>query len=346
MFHKIKRRIDKELKKLICRLDKLYSISKVSPLLYKNLEDFVLRDGKRIRPTLFVIGYLGFAKKTAKNLYATAVAIELLHDFLLVHDDIIDKSDMRRGKPSMHAMFNTHFGKHKNIKFNGQDLAIIVGDIMYAMSMHAFLSIKEKEERKERALKKFIMSAVQTGSGEFIELIYGINNIDKITKKDILKVYDYKTAYYTFSSPLSTGAILAGANKNQVDRLFKYGVYLGRAFQIKDDILSMFRDAKEIGKSQLADLQESKKTILLWYAYNKSNKKDRLLINRILSKKSVNKSDLFCIRRITKTSGALNYAKKEVSKLICKSNDIIATSKMHIKYKNLLCSYSNNLLQL
>ncbi|MFC1708557.1 polyprenyl synthetase family protein [Candidatus Omnitrophota bacterium] len=346
MFYKIKRQLNKELKKLIRKSDRLYSLSKISPLLFKNLQDFVLRDGKRIRPILFVIGYKGFAKRVASNLFASALSIELLHDFLLVHDDIIDKSDTRRGKPAMHTMFNRYCNKYKNIKFNGQDLAIIAGDILYAMSIDAFLSIKEKSERKEKALKRFIMSTVQTGGGEFIELIYGVNDIDKITEKDILRVYDYKTAYYTFSAPLSIGAMLAGANKNQINKLTQYGLYLGRAFQIKDDVISMFRSIKEIGKSQLADLQESKKTLLLWHTYHNSNKKDKLLIKKILSKKSVNKSDLFCMRRIMKTSGTLDYAKREISKLIEKSKDIIASSVINKKYKNLLCDFSDKLLHL
>lgn len=346
MFYKIKKRLDKELVALIHKIDKVYSLKKISPLLFKNIKDFVLRDGKKIRPILFIIGYKGFARKTAPNLYTSALAIELLHDFFLVHDDIIDKSDTRRGKPSMHAMFNTYLAKRKNIKFNGQDLAIISGDVLYAMALHAFLSIKEETKRKEAALKRFIQTSINTEMGEFIELIYGMNSIDKTTKEDIYKVYDYKTACYTFSNPLSTGATLAGANRNQVNKLIKYGLYLGRAFQIKDDIISMFRDIKEIGKSQLTDLQEAKKTILLWYAYNNSNKKDKLYIKNILSKKNVNKSDLSGMRKIIRTSGTLDYANKEISKLIKKSNDIIASCAMHTKYKSFLCGYSKELLRL
>ncbi|MFH1621893.1 MAG: polyprenyl synthetase family protein [Candidatus Omnitrophota bacterium] len=344
MIFKIRKHIEKELSRFVRKIDKIYSLSKISPFLSKSIKDFVLRDGKRVRPILFVIGYLGYAKKIAKNLYTSALAIELLHDFLLVHDDIIDKSDTRRGKPSMHAMLNKYCANHKSIKFNGQDLALIIGDIMYAMSIHAFLSINEKMERKEKALKKFIMAAMHTGSGEFIELIYSINDIGKITKKDILKVYDYKTASYTFSGPLSSGAILAGASQNQADKLFKYGTYLGRAFQIKDDMLSLFGSEKEIGKSALTDLQESKKTLPLWFAYNNSNKKDKLLIKEVFSKKKVNKTDLFHIRKIIKTTSTLDFAKKEISKLIKKAENIIVFSQMHTKYKGFLSSYSKELL--
>jgi geranylgeranyl diphosphate synthase type I len=346
MIYEIKKQIERELLKFVQEIDKTYSLSKISPLLFKHIKDFVLRDGKRIRPMLFIIGYKGFSNKIAGNLFTTALAIELLHDFLLVHDDIIDKSDTRRGKPSMHAMFNNYLAKNKDARFSGQDLAIIVGDVMYAMAIHAFLSIKEKTPRKEKALKKFIMAAMLTGSGEFIELIHGSNDIMKISKKDILRVYDYKTAYYTFSSPLSTGAILAGASQSQVDKLFNYGKYLGRAFQIKDDVLSMFGDENKIGKSSLTDIKESKKTLLLWHAYNKSSKKDKSSINNILAKEDANKHDLSRLRNIMIKAGSLEYANKEISRLIKNADNIQKDSTMKPRYKELLNRYVKDLLNL
>ena len=105
---------------------------------------------------MFIIGYLSFAKKAARGLYTSALSIELLHDFMLVHDDIIDKSKTRRGKPSMHKMLDNHLAKFKNIKFSGQDLGIVVGDVMYAIAINAFLAINEDFTRKQRALKRFI----------------------------------------------------------------------------------------------------------------------------------------------------------------------------------------------
>jgi geranylgeranyl diphosphate synthase type I len=217
----------------------------------------VLREGKRIRPLLFLTGYSGFTNKPAPGLYTSALSFELLHDFMLIHDDIIDKSDTRRGKPSMHALLNNYLKGTPNLKFSGEDLAIVLGDVIYAMAINAFLYIKEEKERKERALKKFVEAAMYTGSGEFIELIYGIKKLDKIKKEDIYKVYDFKTAYYSFASPLAIGAILAGAGKKQVDNIFKYGICLGRAFQIKDDIICMFDTEERTGKSSLTDLQEN-----------------------------------------------------------------------------------------
>lgn len=246
----------------------------------------------------------------------------------------------------MHAMLNARFKNHKNIKFDGKDLALVIGDVMYALALHAFLSVKEKAPRKEEALKKLIAAALYTGSGELIELLAGAKDIDKIKREDIYKIYDYKTANYTFASPLSMGATLAGANKKELDILFKLGIALGRAFQIKDDYLGLFGKTNEIGKSNLTDLQEAKKTILLMYAYNKSNPTDKATIKRIFSKKSVTKKDLKIMRLIVSRSGALEYAKNEINSLIKKAESISTFSKMHPSYKDLILDYSKKMLRI
>lgn len=346
MFLEIKSRVESELKHFLSDLDKTYHLSKISPLLYSSIKDFASREGKRIRPTLFVIGYLGYAKKPAHNLYRSATALELLHAFMLVHDDIIDKSLTRRGKPSMHAVFNKTFEKNKKIKFNGEDLAIVAGDVMYAMALHAFLSVEENMRHKEAALKKLIEAVLYTGSGEFIELVLGLKQIAKITKNDIYKIYDLKTANYTFATPLTMGALLAGANKNEVKKLYAYGIYLGRAFQIQDDILGTFSESKDIGKSNLTDMQEAKKTILIWYAYNNSNRKDKTAIENILDSKNVNRAGLLKMRRIINDSGALNFALAQIKRLIEKARVINKKLKIKETYRVSLDKFSHRMLSL
>jgi len=346
MLDKVRTKIEQQLKRFIQKIDQTYSLSKISSLLFRSIKEFMLREGKRIRPLLFCVGYLGFAKKTAPNLYTSALSWELMHDFLLVHDDIIDKSDIRRGKPSMHNMLNGYLKKYKNLKFNGQDLSIVVGDVMYAMAIHSFLSIKEDSSRKEKALKKFIEAVIYTGSGEFIELLYAKEDLAKIKKEQIYKIYDFKTSYYSFSSPLSTGAILAGASQREVDRLFKFGIYLGRSFQIQDDILGLFSEEKIIGKSILSDLKEAKKTLLIWYAYNNSTLKDKLTMRKIFKKAEIRKSDLLKIRRIVAKCGALDYAKSEIARFMKAAENIIASSGIRPQYQKFLISYSGEILKL
>lgn len=345
MLRQIKDKIDRELRNYISDIDRIYSLSAISPLIFRNIKEFALRQGKRIRPVLFAIGYLGFAKKIASGLYRSAVSLELLHDFMLVHDDIIDKSDTRRGKPSMHRMLQRHIKGGGKIKFDGKDLAIVIGDVMYAFSIHSFLAIKENMRRKEMALKMLIEAAIYTGSGEFLELISGIKDTHKISRKDIYKIYDFKTASYTFACPLAIGATLAGANNNLAQRLFRYGIYLGRAFQIKDDIIGMFGKESEIGKPNLTDIREAKKTVLIWYAYNNADKKDRSLIKMILSRPDAGKSDLLKMRRILTRCGALDYARGQIKECLDQALKFNANLGMRPAYSKILESYSRNLLE-
>jgi len=344
MFLRIKKRIENELRAYIRELDKTYSLNKLSPLLFNSIKEFISRGGKRIRPILFCIGYFGFSKKAACGLYRSALSLELLHDFMLVHDDIIDKSDLRRGKPSMHALLNAYLKNRKNLKFSGEDMTIVVGDVLYALALDAFLAVKENPRRKEQALRKLISAALYTGSGEFIELLLGTKPINKVTRDDIYKIYDHKTANYTFASPLAMGALLAGAKGEQLKRLFDYGMLLGRAFQIKDDIIGTFAGSKQTGKPNLTDISEAKKTLLIWYAYNHSDKTAKAAIKRVFSGKAAGKKELFKIREIISETGGLTYAKKEIQGLLAKAQGLIRPLKMRRESRNALISFSQNIL--
>ncbi len=345
MINKIKNKINRELINYIDYLNRSYSLKSISPLLFKNIKEFILRKGKRVRPTLFVIGYLGFARKVAAGLYTSALSLELLHDFMLAHDDIIDKSTKRRGKPSMHERLNNYLQRFKNIKFTGQDLTIAIADVMFALGIHSFLAIEEDKSRKEMALRKLVEAVVYTGTGEVVELLTGLNDMRNIKRQDIYKIYDLKTARYTFACPLSAGAILGGASSEQAESLFKYGLYLGRAFQIKDDILGMFGEESQTGKSSLADLRESKRTLLIWYAYNNSSTRDKSIIRDTFIKKDVNRTDLLRIRKIVISSGALDYARLEIRGLLKKAKYLSMAFGMRSKYRDLLAGYVNQLLR-
>lgn len=346
MLKEIKNKIETELAKYAWDLERAYSLDRLAPVLSWGIKDFILRPGKRLRPALFALAYLGFARKPGRHLYKAALSFELLHDFLLVHDDIVDKAATRRGRPSMHQMFAAHLQRCKKVKFNGPDLAILSGDVLLALAIEAFLSVNEERQRKERALSQFIRAAINTGIGEFRELFSGALDIAKISPADIYKIYDYKTAGYTFAAPLSCGATLAGAAPAESAKLYQYGIYLGRAFQLKDDLLGLFGEEDQTGKSGLTDLQEAKKTLPLWAAYHNSGRANQAAIRRVLALTQVKRADLLQIRRIIKISGALDYSKQELANLIEKARKTIESSRMRPKYKAELAAYSQELLTL
>ncbi len=346
MFEEIRAKINRELVEFFRSNHSFLTLHKISPFLANALKEFIVRDGKRIRPLLCIIGYRGFAKKSAPSLYRGALAMEFLHDFMLIHDDIIDKSDTRRGKPAFHALCNTHLLRFKKIKFSGQDLAIVAGDVLYALAIQVFLEIKENPLRKEKALRKFIETAMYTGSGEFIELILGAEDIASVKKRAVYNVYDYKTANYTFSCPLVIGAILAGANTKQLELLSQYGIFLGRAFQIKDDILGMFSEEEETGKSALTDLKEGKKTLLIWHAFRNGKKEIKQEISTLLGKKVIQRKDLIRMRILVKKSGALECAMNEIHTLRNQATNILEQTALKKNYKQALSLYAKKILEL
>lgn len=344
MFWKIKNCVEHELKSHIADLNRVYRLRQISPIIFNSIKDFALRKGKRVRPALFIIGYLGFSKKIPQGLYRSAVSLELLHDFMLIHDDIIDKSDMRRGKPAMHVVLQKYIGNRPKAKFNGQDLAIVLGDMIYAFSIHSFLSVKEDPKRKEAALKKLLEAAFYTGSGEFIELLCGLKSLKETKRPEIDRIYDFKTATYTFAAPLTIGATLAGAKPHEIKKLFNYGISLGRAFQIKDDIIGLFGEESEIGKPNLTDIREAKKTLLVWYAYHHTSKTNQARIRKIFGKDNAGLADLLAMRKIVTEAGALSFCQNEIRKSLRSTLKIIDSSSMKAPYKNALKDFSQEIL--
>jgi len=344
MINTIKKEISIHINQYIQTLDKKYCLKKQAPVLFSGIKDFLSRKSKKARSILFVLAYQAYAKKKIRNLYNTALSIELLHNSMLIHDDIIDKSPLRNSALSMHSIFDNYLKKYKNLKFTGQDLAILTGDFMYALAIDVFLSTDAPGNNKENVLKQFTQAALYSAYGEFIELIYSVKGLAQLKKKDIYRIYDYKTAYYTFCLPLTAGAILAGANKQEVNRINKYGLYMGRAFQIKDDISDIAGDERKTQKTSFSDLKSAKRTILIWHAYNKSTGQDKKTLKLILDKKNITTTDINRMRRIISDCNSLAYAKKEIQTLIKKGRQISRSFSMPVKKISILNSYSGELL--
>lgn len=338
MLDTLRKNIWDEMDSFVSEVDRKYGLRGTSPLLSLGIKDFVMRRGKMVRPLLFIIGYLGYSKKNAKpskSLIRASLAIELLHDFLLIHDDVIDKSALRRGKPTLHRVFNSKL-KEPAVSSLGESLAIVAGDIVYAMAIEALLAVDEAPRRKERALRELIHATVYTGAGEFIDVVNGEKGIDSISLKDVFLTYDLKTARYTFVCPLVMGAALAGAAESELAKLAGLGINLGRAFQIQDDLLDMFSSRKELGKPTLSDLGESKKTLLVWKAYRSLPRKDKITLKRFLEKNKKTYSDLLKFRRLVTKSGARDHCSNSVAELLLGAYTRLYSLKINSKQETLI----------
>jgi len=335
MISQIKKKVDTSLSAFLKKIKVEYKLHLVNPILFESIKDFTLREGKRLRPILLILSYKAYRrnpKPLPDSFYNAATCIEFLHNFMLIHDDIIDRSNLRRGKPTLHKLLQKAAKTPEQEKL-GYDLSIIAGDIVYALAIDAFLSIQESPDRKERALKYFIQTAAFTAMGEFIDILYGVEKIQKITERDVLLNYTLKTARYTFECPLVVGAILAGASKGDIKKLSTLGILIGQAFQIQDDILGIFDSQKNIGKSILSDLAESKKTILVYHAYKKLSAGRRREFLRYFSKPKKTYQDLIAVRKIFIDAGSLEYSLEEIQSRLKKSQKILKTLKMKNSYR-------------
>ncbi len=335
MIENVKKKIDKSLAQFMDKIKGEYKLHLVNPILYESIREFALRKGKRIRPLLLILSYKGYCpphQKISPSLYQASTCIELLHNFMLIHDDIIDRSHLRRGKPTLHKLLGRIIRTQEQ-KELGYDLGIIAGDIVYALAIDAFLSIKAAPERKEKALKYFIQTAAFTAMGEFIDTLHSAQHVNRIKENDVFLNYTLKTARYTFDCPLVVGAILAGAVPSDIPKLCQLGVLVGQAFQIQDDIIGIFDSQKNIGKSILSDLAESKKTLMVCHAYQTLKGQSRKKFLARFNKSLKTYQDLIVIRKVFLDTGSLRYSLGEIEKRVNKAMEILKDLRMRQPYK-------------
>ncbi len=338
MIEQIRKNIDRSLSSFLDTVKRDYKLHLVSPILFESIREFTLREGKRLRPLLLVLTYKGYApasKKISRKLYNASTCMEFLHNFMLIHDDIIDRSDLRRGRPTMHKVLEATVKSSAPQKL-GIDLGIIAGDIVYALAIDAFLSIDEKLQRKERALKYFIQTAAFTAMGEFIDTVSGVKPIAEVDEKEVFLNYTLKTARYTFDCPMVTGAILSGADDREIEKISRFGILIGQAFQVQDDIIGIFETEANIGKSILSDLAEGKKTLLVTHAFSVLPKRPRARFLKIFAKKTKTLKDLETVKKIFVEAKSLDYALNAINRRLDEAQTILEALKMNPESKGLL----------
>lgn len=279
------------------------------------LEDFTMRGGKRIRPAFMYFGYLACGGTNKEEILKAARAVELLQSFLLIHDDLVDRSNMRRGKPTAHRMFEKEYeklGLSGGKEHFGQSMAIICGDLAHMFAYEALLSADFPTSNLDRARKLFDKIMFETAYGWYQEMLNTMSN--RIDEADVLRTISYVSATYTVIGPVELGAILAGASENQLAILEEYGMKLGTAFQIQDDILGMFGEDKEVGKPVNSDMVEGKKTLLYTRLVDRLTEVEKKKFLSVYGKSKV-MADLEWVRGLMRSLGVLDEVKEEARKL-------------------------------
>jgi geranylgeranyl diphosphate synthase type I len=279
------------------------------------LGEFILRPGKRLRGALAIIAYEMFGGSRRKTGLALALAVELAQDYLLMVDDVMDRSDTRRGRATIHKQYGEMLSKDgisADIAHVGDMLGLSVGLIAGHLAARVLSEIDDNPRRLVEAQRLFQTNIAATGFGQMDDLINQARG--NFTIADIRRMYMLKSSYYTFVNPLQIGAVLAGAQNSDLDMLRAFGEYAGLAFQLQDDLLGMFGEEVLTGKSSMDDLREGKMTILMRYALDHADREQVRQLREALGNHSVTQQQYTQVCAVLEVTGSRNYVAQEIQK--------------------------------
>ncbi|MFF7730935.1 polyprenyl synthetase family protein [Streptomyces sp. NPDC008001] len=272
----------------------------------ETLADFILSGGKRLRPVLCLLGwYTATTKPPPAPVVRVAAALEIFHDFCLIHDDVMDHSDLRRGHPTVHRALAAHH-RHAHppaaVDELGAHTAVLIGDLAFVWSDELLHTAGLTPAQTEAAWPLIDAMRAEVVHGQYLDLIQGIAPGTDLDAP--LRVIRYKTAKYTVERPLHIGAALAGAGLALREALSAYALPLGEAFQLRDDLLGVFGDPTHTGKPNLDDLREGKHTLLIAHALRKADPRQRTLLHAALGDPDLDERTAARVRDILTTTGA------------------------------------------
>ncbi|MGQ0749213.1 MAG: octaprenyl diphosphate synthase [Betaproteobacteria bacterium] len=256
--------------------------------LIRQVAEYIISGGgKRLRPALLILSAGAFGYRGTHH-HELAAVIEFIHTATLLHDDVVDESALRRGRPTANSLF-------------GNSASVLVGDFVYSRSFQIMVGLENM-----RVLKVLADATNVIAEGEVLQLM-NCNNPD-IDEQGYLQVIRYKTAKL-FEAATRLGAILGGVSQEDEDAIATYGVHLGTAFQLIDDVLDYSGDHTTTGKNVGDDLAEGKATLPLIYAMQKGTSEQAALIRRAIEQGGL--TDLSAVLAAIEQTGAIAYAREQ-----------------------------------
>ena len=268
--------------------------------LYNLVADYPRRGGRMLRPTLCIATARAFGAEAAAAV-RSAAALELLHNAFLVHDDVEDESDERRGRPTLNAL-------------HGIAIAVNVGDALTLLGLRALLDNRETlgPRLAFAVLEEAERMARESVEGQAIELGWRSDNALHISDDDYLVMVLKKTCWYTTIFPLRAGALIGGAHGVDPEQLLRFGFFLGAAFQIQDDLLNLAGDATSYGKEIGGDIWEGKRTLMLVHLLRSATASERERLSAFLAKSRRERAsdDVSWVRQMMDDYGCLDHARR------------------------------------
>ncbi|MHA1241127.1 MAG: polyprenyl synthetase family protein [Promethearchaeota archaeon] len=311
---------------------------------YTEMKEYFLAGGKRIRPLLTIAAYNGITNTREDEIVLPSIGIEFLHNATLIHDDIIDKDDFRRGKPAFHYKFAQYHSKYQFKKMNASDygssIGIIGGDTAFIRGSEAYFNNSFAMNLNLNSIRYYRQAFTEVIHGVLIEI--DMVNHKKLSIDEYISMISLKTGALIEKS-LLIGASYGKLEKEYTTHLSTYGVNLGIIFQIIDDILGTFGDEKVTGKPTDGDIREGKHTCLLIEAMNNLDIKKKDYLVDLISKSEMSDEEVKEVRDLFIEADAINSCKKLASKYYEEASDALEKMKPVVNESEL--EFLENLLK-
>ncbi|TDC49390.1 polyprenyl synthetase family protein [Actinomadura sp. KC345] len=279
--------------------------------------DALLGGGKRLRPAFCYWGWSAAGGEDGPGIVAAAASLELLQASALIHDDVMDSSDTRRGQPSVHRRFEALHRAQSwpgDAEAFGGGSAILLGDLCLAWSGEMFETCGLDGDRRRRGREVYDLMRTEVMCGQYLDMLEGTRG--EATVATALRVVEYKAAKYTIERPLHLGAALAGARPDVTAALTGYGLPLGIAFQLRDDVLGVFGDPAETGKPAGDDLREGKRTVLVALSLERASAAQAARLRRRLGDPDLDRAGVDELRTIIEETGGLTACEDMIERYL------------------------------
>lgn len=334
--------IDKRLEAFFAeRINKAASINSDYKKLLEASAKVSLRSGKRLRPILAILGYQITGGTDTNKIINAAMSLEIFHNYLLIHDDIMDRDDFRHGGLNVAGIYTKQLSKIMNpdeASHHAMSFAINAGDILCGLCYEALLQSNFEPELTTKAISLLNETTFTVASGQQLDIIASYSKNMPLNK--LISIAKLKTADYSIIMPLQFGATLAIAHPKKLDAMKGYGESVGIAFQLIDDVLGMFGEKKTIGKPGISDLREGKQTVLMYYGMQFASVEDRKILQSSFGNQSASTSDLVKVRNILEHSGAKAKVTMMAQEYINNSKSYIPNITKDKKYIDILNEFS------
>ncbi|WP_188712204.1 polyprenyl synthetase family protein [Microbacterium faecale] len=271
------------------------------------------RGGKKIRPRLLMDAYRALGGTDDRVALDAACAIELLHIALVIHDDVIDKDVMRRGEMNISGQFASEAMLRGTTRRDahawGEASSLLAGDLMLTLAHSLLARLEIPDEQRQSVLDIFDATVFESAAGEHYDVWLSLH-LEPANPQDVLAMVDQKTAAYSFQAPLVLAAVLAGAPTSVIEELAVIARQIGVIYQLRDDVLGLFGDERDTGKSVLSDLREGKETLLIAYARSDPAWSE---VEPLFGTEALSIADGHRLRRVIEESGALMFVESLIT---------------------------------